>query len=198
VIRLEKSGNLSYQEYREISEYALKRLGLTAKFDILKYDTSTFIEVTLFERELIKAINKENMEKLDKLEYKDSGSENRVGEMDSYIIDFNEPRERKLDIYLSLEKKKKEGLLLVPEKALNIHRRLVDVDFIILVNTNVIDTYVRKESKLICIVHEVLHYAQDKGLVSQDRNLKDLDDFAGIVVKEFMEKNAETFIGDMV
>lgn len=198
MIRLEKSGNLSYQEYREISEYALKRLGLTAKFDILKYDTSTFIEVTLFERELIKAINKENMEKLDKLEYKDSGSENRVGEMDSYIIDFNEPRERKLDIYLSLEKKKKEGLLLVPEKALNIHRRLVDVDFIILVNTNVIDTYVRKESKLICIVHEVLHYAQDKGLVSQDRNLKDLDDFAGIVVKEFMEKNAETFIGDMV
>jgi hypothetical protein len=46
---------------------------------------------------------------------------------------------------------------------------------------------VRKESKLTCIVHEVLHHAQEKALVPQSKNHKDLDDFARAIFKEFME-----------
>ena len=173
---------MSYQEYNEIAVYALKRLGMfPSKYEILIKDAIDFSKLG----------NALNILSSDKSRIKNE------------ILNFEEngrfdlPFEE-IDSLLCRDSSKD---IVVPNLSKDIQlffEKLRNNDFVILVNRKMMDSYIRKETKLIVIVHEVIHYAQLKGKVPEGKTEEELDGFAKTIAKEFMERKGEEFIGDML
>jgi len=186
---------MSYPEYKEIVQYALDRLGLKKSFEIMLYDTDTFIEMTTLTLTLNSPKSKELIARYNVEEYGNiEGSP--IAQNDCYLLIDRTPEKEREENKKWLEQLVKERK--IPRKFLNLKEKIEKYDFIILINRNIIDTYVRKESKFTAIVHEAIHLAQDENLVPEGLTLEDLDKKAQEIVRDFVVGKGESFIGDML
>lgn len=194
---LERGESMSYPEYKEVVQFALNKLKLMKTFEILIYDTSTFIEVMNFHIQLMKLNPKTKEEvKLRNLEEYRSPHFQGLGQTDSFSLMERSKEKGQRDSLIRITKKLvKKGIC--TEKHLKSLKKLFSHDFLIIINRNIIDLYVRKESKFTCLVHEVLHIAQEETLIPQGLTKNEIDNLAKPIVKEFLSKGGQPFIEDM-
>lgn len=187
---------MSYPEYKQITQFALDKLGLEKTFDIQIYDTSTFIDVVSFHSGLINT-NPKTKNEVELRNLEEYGvPQLPIGGYDCIFLAERTKNQDTYDFWIKVIKRLiKKGIC--SEKHLKTMKKIYSLDFLIIINRDVIDLYVRKESKFTCLVHEVLHLAQEEGLTPQGLTENQIDDLAKPIVKEFLSQKGEPFIGDM-